>query len=219
MMARFLRTRDLLLGIVLAAVVALAVPPLASGTGGGFGGSSFDRGDNPVVGSLPCIVDPALLDLFWVPFDRPQPDPFLLQASPPTLGLIGTPELAVELLDAYGSGFGYLDAEGGWRCLGLVDQATVVLDRWVVAGGTTDLWQFLPSGYLGGNLRIDTGSSVVNRPILAQDIPIALQTYASYPDAVGQVRLTFSPPAGSALTPRTVEVDLQGGLLLVRYRP
>ncbi len=217
-MARPLRLRDLLLGAALVTGLA-AAPPLIGGSGGGLNGGSLDRGDNPVVGSLPCMVDPQLLDLFWVPFDRSKPNDGLLASAPPTLGFIGTPELNQELYDAYGAGFGYLDSREGWLCMGLVESGTVVLDRALVAAGSTELWQFVPDGYLGGNLRLTSSTGKVDQPIVIQDNPIALQTFAQLPDGIGLVELTFSGPNGSNLPDRTVLVHLQGTLVAVEFVP
>jgi hypothetical protein len=216
-MARTLRIRDLFLGLALATGLA-AAPPLLGG-GGGLNGGSVDRGDNPVVGSLPCMVDPQLLDLFWVPFNRTKPGDYLLRSAPPVLGVIGSSELEYELLDAYGANYGFVDAEHEWACLGLVDQGTVVLDRWLVAGGMTQLWQFLPPGYVGGNLRVAGPNGQVDKPILSNDTPIALANYAAMPEVSAIVELTFSPPRHSSLAVRKVRISMQGGLLLIDYRP
>ncbi len=217
-MARPLRIRDLLLGVALVTGL-VAVPPVVGGSGGFNGENSFDRGDNPVVGSLPCMVDPDLLDLFWVPFHSPKPSSFDLLGYPATLGVIGTPELEYELVDAFGAGNGYIDRRTGWACLGLVESAVVVLDRPTVADGSTDLWHFLPEGYLGGNIHVVSPYGEVDQPIIAQNVPIPLIAYANYPEFIGQVTLTMSPPPESSLEAKVIQVDLQGAQLLISYRP
>jgi len=216
-MARPLRIRELLLGAALVSGL-VAVPPLLGG-GGLNGGSSFDRGDNPVVGSLPCMVDPDLLDMFWLPFEAPKPPPSELVGFPAVLGVIGTPELEDELVDAYGSGNGFVERRHRWACLGLVEDAVVILDRDLVAQGSTELWQYLPVGYVGGNIHISTSSGVEDHPIVGQDVPIPLQAYAAFPEVFSLITLTLTPPAGSSLEPRTIQIELMLGLVSISYLP
>ncbi|MBC8327275.1 MAG: hypothetical protein ISR76_00650 [Planctomycetes bacterium] len=218
-MAQPLRIRDLLLGAALVTGL-VAAPPLVGGGGGGFNnGNSLDRGDNPVVGSLPCMVDPDLLDRFWVPFQAPKPGSLELLGVPATLGVIGTPELALELLDAFGAGTGFIDRPAGWACLGLVEDAVVILDRYLVADGTTDLWQYLPDGYLGGNVHVSSSAGEVDQPILSQNVGIPLTAYANYPEVFGRITLTIDPPAGSALDTKVVLIELEGAMLFIQYLP
>lgn len=213
-----LRVRHLLLGAALVLGLA-AAPPLAGGSGGLAGGNSVDRGDNPVVGSLPCLVDPRLLDIFWVPLGRPKPSASILLGIQPTLGLLGPTEFTGVLVDAYGSGVGFIDRRSGWSVLGLQSFAQVTFDRAAVAAGAIDLWQYVPVGYLGGSVSEVSFLGAVDRPILSQDVQLPLVTYAAHPNQAGLVHYTISPPSGSPLPVVHAEVELLGFLIAVRCQP
>ncbi len=197
---------------------ATAVSGLAWGD---LGSSGKGRGDNPVVGSLPCIADPRLDDLFWLPNGLPKPPTGFTAGLPPVFGLMSdSAEMEGILFNAAGDPFGYVDQAENWTNLGLVKRARVSLDRNQVGQGNGSFWQFLPKGYLGGTLSVEMGGLTSTYPITTQLYPVSLTEFALSPFNMGRVTYTFSaPPASYSMADVTVDVLLFMGTLNIAYRP
>jgi len=200
---------------VLAGFALVAGPAL-------YGGGEFDsngRGDNPVVGSLPCVVDLRLDDLFWLPNGLPAPPPGALVGVPPIIGFTGTKEMAGVLLGAQGEPYGIVDDFEQWSTLGLVNQASVTLDRGAASRDEVSMWQYLPAGYLGGTLTFNLSGSITSQAIVSQLNPIQLREVAMLPGVVGAASMTFEPPIGSRLDTIIVNMPFYQGAVNVQYLP
>ncbi len=188
--------------------------------GGGSNGDLPDRGDNPVVGSLPCIVDPRLDGLFWIPYGTGKPDSAILDGIPAILGLVGPPEGRGLLLDAWGTPNGVVGESDDWTTFGLVLDGTVVLDRSAVANQLGSLWLFVPEGYDNGSISVTTGGTTRTQPLLEDLLDLDLASYALSPDLYGGACVVVTPSIQNAALPKlTVQISWQPGVISYQYLP
>jgi len=146
---RFARPAQILLalGMVLGLSMGITVTQLIGGEPKSDNG---DRGENPVVGSLPCMVDDSIDLIFWEGMNEPDPG-FLPAAYPVTLGLCSD-DLRGDIEDARGIPYGRLNDRWDWRGLGLQKQARVIVPSWKIANGDFTAWVWAPPAYLGGEI-------------------------------------------------------------------
>ncbi|KAA3608691.1 MAG: hypothetical protein DWQ01_11340 [Planctomycetota bacterium] len=177
-----------------------------------------DRGDDPLVGSLPCMVDPQLMDKFHDAFGLPGlPSEDILDQRP-TLGLTGLPGLS-GLSGLEGIPKGQVDWFEDWNVVGLVQEGQAYLDRGAALTGDITLWQWLPDGYLGGDLTIQGTMGKSHFPILANAQPLNLADLAALPEG-SQSLFTFKPgPGNGALGSLAVEVMVTSSSVLVTFLP
>ena len=203
------------LGLTLMAGLVPMLPAVWDGHG-----ESIGRGDNPVVGSLPCIVDSRLDDLFWIPNGFPEPPSRLLAGLPPVAAVMGNENLVGSLLGAAGAPYGILDDYEHWDHLGMVNRALLTMDRVSVASGQVSMWQFLPAGYIGGEMEFVLDGIITETPISGQLFPVQLSEIASLPSQVGTATVTFSPNvSNTSLSEIRVQVSFHNRILNIQYLP
>jgi hypothetical protein len=145
--------------ILLALLISVAVP-LSLWASGGSQSSEDGGGDNPVVGSLPCAVDPDMDLKFWKALCGGVKSGTIMRPVP-TLSLAGV-GLSSYVPDAWG-GAGSVNGGGtSWSLLGLMQQGGMVTTRAAVLSGKVSLWNWLPASYYGGRVLMACPSSAWN---------------------------------------------------------
>jgi hypothetical protein len=210
-------TRILLSSLALGLLAGVA-PVLYGGDDGLSGG--FGRGDNPVIGSLPCIVDPRIDDLFWIPNGLPKPPGGFFAGLPAVGALISGAEFEDALLAVSGDPYGFINGYEHWTVLGFVRSAQVSINRSDLASSRVRMWQFLPKGYLGGEMRFEMPGYTTVSSIGSQNMLVQLTEVAGLPDAVGVARVVFSPNAyNQALCDITILIPFHFGTVSIKYQP
>ncbi|MDP6849509.1 MAG: hypothetical protein QGH51_04240 [Planctomycetota bacterium] len=212
-------TRSRILLATLGLTLAVGLVPMLPAVWDGIGGSA-GRGDNPVVGSLPCVVDPRLDDLFWIPNGFPEPPAPFLSGLPPVAAVMGNTNLSGTLLGAAGQPYGFLDDYENWSHLGMVKRTVLTMDRASVAASQVAMWQFLPAGFIGGEVEFILDGTLTVTPIVGQLLPIQLMEIANLPVSVGTATITFLPNAANlSLSEIRVQVSFHNGTLNIQYQP
>lgn len=173
------------------------------------------RGDNPVVGSLPCIVDDELdLKFFnWLGIQRP---PGAVQFHAPTLAFVGGSNLGNYVLDAQGVPDGIVNAASGWSAFGSVNAMQVVCDR-ATAGKSYALACWVPDRFLGGTIQTVSSVGSSTTVIGGRAFSVPFGALASLPGPLAGGTLTVT--AADGLESFTVQVDAIGGLVIVDFQP
>lgn len=205
--------------LLLAFAVGMSVgaAPVLFSSGANSGGDN--RGDNPVVGSLPCKINKTTLEgRFWMGLGLGPPGGVDLSGVPATFGMTGPPDLAGAVIDAGGTPYGEINACSGWTCFALSTNAFAVLSRAAVTSGLVTTWEWVPPGYVGGRYVIErpSGTSVV--PISTQQFPLSLVEIAA---AVGNpsATVTIYPNAqNQALGTRTLRISTSGPTIRVQQQ-
>ncbi|HEX9794947.1 MAG TPA: hypothetical protein VGC54_13275 [Planctomycetota bacterium] len=176
-----------------------------------------DRGGPVVVGGLPCMVEPALNDMFWAALGGP--DVGSQSGWVHTAALIGPPDMAGVLLDAWGTPYGRVNARTGYRAFGLVHEGTMVLSRSAMKIGVAELWYWVPAEYFGGDLVVQSSMSTTTYPIISNAFPVPIRGIAQMPGlAVGNV--TVLPNAqNEQLPPLRAKITASGTAVLFEKRP
>lgn len=174
---------------------------------GGQSEGNVDRGENPVVGSLPCRIDPTLDLIFWEGQGLDDPG-FMPAMYPATLGLCSD-DIESDVVDADGTPYGVLDDAYDWNSMGLQQAGYMLIPRYRAASGKVTAWVWTPAGYMGGELCLQS-SLVSGKTTLQQnavEIPIsALAQLAPSGHAATPFYLTVTPPANR---PDLPEIDYQ----------
>ena len=212
---RFARPAQLLLafGMVLGLSMGVTVTQLI---GGERPNDHGDRGENPVVGSLPCMVDDSVELLFWEGMNEPDPG-FLPAAYPVTLGLCSD-DLRGDIEDAWGEPFGKLNDRWDWRGLGLQKTARVIVPSWKVANGDFTAWLWVPPGYHGGEVCISSpfGDRRAKLGRDARELPVAdLVQLAN--GAVTIANFMVKPPAGSSQPVMHMRITVLGVITVIEF--
>ena len=219
------RNRNPMLSRIFLAVIILA----ASGTAAlpidetGFrpnGGSGGTRGENPVVGSLPCVVTPSLNEVFWKPLGLPKPYREL-EHVPPIFGMIGPPEFDGAIIDAHGTPYGGLNYEEAWTCFALAAKGTVYFSRYALEADDPmiEIWQYVPEDYVGGTLTVQESSGTRTIAITDNLVDLPVDEILSAPGA-GTARLSLTPKPGKlAWGDKVVIVSFNDLVVEVRYQP
>ena len=156
----------------------------------------LDRGENPVVGSLPCKVDRTLNLIFWEGegLDSPGRAPAFY---PVTLGVC-SPDVRMDVVDADGIPFGYLNDRWDWRSMGLQQSGYMLISRFRAESGAVTSWVYTPTNYIGGKLSLSSSltDGEVTLGQYAAEIPISdLVRLAPSGNAVTMFDLKITPPA------------------------
>lgn len=163
---------------------------------GGENQGNLDRGENPVVGSLPCRIDPTLDLIFWEGQGLDNPG-FMPAFYPATLGICST-DIENDVIDADGQPYGVLDDAYDWNSMGLQKDGYMLVPRYRVTNGQISSWVWTPSGYIGGELCLQSGL-VSGKTTLHQnavEIPIsALAQMSPTGHAATVFFLAVTPPA------------------------
>lgn len=201
------------LGLVLALVVGYTAAPVV---GGEPSSNNGDRGENPVVGSLPCMVDDNLDIIFWDGMGEEEPG-FLPAAYPATLALCSD-DIRGDVLDAWGEPYGRLNDRWDWRCLGLQKEARVTAPSALFETGAMSSWFWVPPGYHGGELKMDgpLGTKRVKLGRNARELPMA-ELVAASGNAVTISNFVATAPVGSGLPTIQMRVTVLGPVTFVEY--
>jgi hypothetical protein len=212
------RAKALLLVLFGGLALLLGSPYLASQDGmrSSGEGANSDGGDNPVVGSLPCAVDPELDLKFVQATGSPG-----VSLPVPTLGYVG-PDLRDGILAADGIPEGRVNRRGDFDILGLVKPGTVTVSRDDLRDGEIELLQWVPDSFKGGCVtssgtmgpsKIDLNGNLTPLPVraAAQSLLFVVdQWYFISPP---------TPPGGQALPPIRVHVSMTPTLATITYLP
>lgn len=172
------RTR--LIWIAVAILVGLAfftaVPMLwASGSGSNAEGG----GDNPVVGSLPCVVDPDMNLKFFKALGRPYQGGMIMRPLP-TLALAGL-NLPRHVSNAWGAGGSVNSGGSSWSLLGLMQTGGMVTSRGAILSGAASSWTWLPASYLGGRITMVSTIGSWTAPVTEACMALPLVWLSSLP--------------------------------------
>lgn len=204
-----------LMTLAFAVGAVLALAPLAPSVDGYNNGNN--RGDNPVVGSLPCQVNDPRMYYAMYPF-LGSGCGYNLSGTPPTFTLMGEPDLGGAVLTAEGDPYGGLNAPSSWTCFSLSTNSTVVLNRYAVACGRVTAWEWVPPGYVGGHMVVQGPSESSIVPIFTQFFPISL-IEAAAASGPASMSVTIHPPArNSALGTRSIKATATQNSLRVQHQ-
>ena len=175
---------------------------LSSPVVGGQSEGDLDRGENPVVDSLPCRIDPTLDLIFWEGQGLEDPG-FMPAFYPATIGICGS-DLENDIVDADGEPYGVIDDGYDWGSMGLQKVGWIQIPRHRVVNGALSAWVWTPSGYIGGELCLNStvvdgkaalSQNAVEVPIsaLAQMVPSGNGTVAFYMEVTPPAHRTDLP--------------------------
>ncbi|NQU48732.1 MAG: hypothetical protein HQ519_08800 [Planctomycetes bacterium] len=202
------RLSRLAMGLGTAVGVSALLLGLNSQVAGGEGTQGdLDRGENPVVGSLPCKVDPTLDLIFWD--GRGLDDPGFAPAFyPATLGIC-SPDIKSDVIDADGLPYGVLNDRWNWGAMGLQKEGYMLVPRFRVSNGRISAWVWTPSAYIGGELCLQSGLANGKTTLHknAAEIPIsALAQMSPAGNAATFFYLKVTPPPSH---PNLPEINYQ----------
>jgi hypothetical protein len=175
-----------------------------------------DRGENPVVGSLPCLVNDILDLIFWEGMKENDPG-FLPASHPVTLGLCSD-DIRGDVIHADGEPFGLLNDRWDWRALGLTQRGRVTFESWKIANGLVSVWMWAPPGYHGGELCMSSsfGERTVRLGKDARELPAA-DIVQLAGGAVSIANFAIKAPAGSGLPTLRARLTVLGPVTVVEF--
>jgi hypothetical protein len=208
------RTRLIWIAVAILAGLALfaAAPTLlmAAGTGQG---QSEGGNDNPVVGSLPCAVDPDMDLKFFRAIGKP-PQIGTIMKPLPTLALAGT-SLPSHVFNAWGVS-GSLNAGGSsWSLLGLMQTGAMVTSRASVRAGQVSLWNWLPSSAFNGRVTMVSTTGAWNWPIAESQFALPILMLCNNPAPVVDAWFTVTRQNGSQVC--RYHVTIVGDVVTVEF--
>jgi hypothetical protein len=184
---------------------------LVSQQGDSHNGGTGDHGDNPVVGSLPCAIDPDLDLIFGG-------NGTALIAPQPILGMVGGINLSDQIHNADGTPNGLVNRGSGFTTMALVNDGFITVSRADASKAFMLLQQWLPDAYIGGTISMASTIGNPSRTISNNVIDLPLLMIAAAPGPVINGVITISGP--SAMQPvLTVNVSAVGNLVTVTYTP
>lgn len=172
-----------------------------------------DHGDNPVVGSLPCYVEPEL-DLMF----GGNATSGMFPVS--TLAMLGGTDLSAQIFNADGVPYGLVNRGGlgMFTKLGLVNSGSITVNRSDATKGFMQLRQWVPDAYIGGTISMVSSIGNPSRTILDNDLDLPLMMMAAAPGPVADARVTIKGPTGEEDT-LVVFISVVGSLVTVTYAP
>jgi len=173
------RTRLIWIAIAILAglLVFTAAPSLL--VAAGEQGQSEGGNDNPVVGSLPCAVDPDMNLKFFKALGMP-PQSGTIMKPLPTLALAGS-SLPSYVLNAWGPG-GSVNARGSsWSLLGLMQTGAMVTTRTAVKTGQVSMWNWLPASAINGRVMMLSNTGAWNWLITESQFALPLNMLCNNP--------------------------------------
>ena len=208
-----LLVRALCFSVLAGSVVLFSPQQLLSGTG--INASGEGRGDNPVVGSLPCAVDDDLDAKFfnWLGLNG---QTGTIQYYLPTVALAGDAMLETHLIDAMGAPFGMVNAPDNWSAIGSVNQMTLTTTRSSAVNGDYSAVVWVPDDYLGGMVEVSSTLGTISWPIGTQAFSIPVRQLALAPGASVSSTITVTSASGSTFQ---IGVDVIAGVVLLDFQP
>ena len=104
----------------------------------------------------------------------------------------------MDVVDADGIPFGYLNDRWDWRAMGLQKQGYMLIPRYRAESGAVTSWVYTPSNYMGGKISLNSplARGEVDLVQSAAEIPISdLVKIAPSGNSVTIFNLVVSPPA------------------------
>ncbi len=172
-----------------------------------------DHGDNPVVGSLPCYVEPEL-DLMFGGNATSAMFPV------PTLAMIGGTDLSDQIFNADGVPCGLVNRGGlgMFTKLGLVNSGSITVTRSDALKGFMQLRQWLPDAYNGGTISMVSSIGNPSRTVLSNDFELPIQMIAAAPGPFVDARITIKGPSATERT-LVIYISAVGDLLTASFAP
>ena len=174
------------------------------------------RGDNPVVGSLPCVVDDDLDLKFFNWMGMQTPPPGFIQYYEPTLAFVGGSNLESYIVDAQGTPNGMVNASSNWTAIGSILQMQVVSDR-VAATKMFDVVIWVPDQFIGGGVQMSSTIGGSMHTLAGNTFSLPVAALAASPGLTESGMLTVTSADGSETC--TVQVDVIGPLVIVDFQP
>jgi hypothetical protein len=202
--------------LALATLAALA-PQAVGNKDGRFGNG--DRGDNPVIGSLPCAAAPQMEWMFWEGLSNEESNT-VSSGYLPVMAFTGN-DLQTCVLNAAGEPYGQVNRYETWDAAGSSKACVFIVDRYAVIDGRISLWQWLPREYRGGEVAVSSPfGDVWDVPgEHAYKIPLSRISDLSGAATTSSV-FTFTPSgAFSSLSDLKITVGMNGEVVVVRYQP
>lgn len=187
------RTIWIAVAILIGLALLTAGPALwASGSNSGAEGG----GDNPVVGSLPCVVDPDMDLKFFKALGKPWQGGTILRPQP-TLALAGL-NLPRYVSNAWGAGGSVNSGGSTWSLLGLMQMGGMVAGRSAVLTSQASAWTWLPASYLGGRITMTSNVGSWNASVTESCTALPMAWLCSQPliTAVDATIVITGPTAG-----------------------
>ncbi len=209
------KTNTRLLWIAVAILVGLVVFAAAPGflLAGTGQGNTEGGNDNPVVGSLPCTVDPDMDLKFFKALGKPPPSGYILKPSA-TLALAGA-NLPANILNAWGP-HGYVNAGGSrWSLLGLMQTGAMVTTRTAVKTGQATMWNWLPASTFGGRVVMTSNVGAWNSLIVESAFALPLLNLCTNPASVVDAWFTVTYASGVQVC--RYHVTIVGEVVTVEY--
>lgn len=200
-----------LLAALLGGMFLLATTPLLiSSQGSVENGGTGDHGDNPVVGSLPCVINPDL-DLMFGGGSS-------VASLVPVLGMLGGPDLSSQILDANGTPYGFVNRSGLYTAVGLAHDGFICVSRSDARKAFMWLQQWLPNDYLGGTATLNSTVGNSSRSITANVVNLPLMLIAASPSPVSNGVVTIQS-VNNVAPDLVINISAVGNLLTVSYAP
>lgn len=209
-------SRTRLIWIAAALLVGLALFAAApSILAAGGSGQNYSEGgnDNPVVGSLPCAVDPDLDLKFFRAIGKPPPIGTIMRPLP-TLALAGS-RLPSYVLNAWGTAGGINAGGSSWSLLGLTETGAMVTSRTAVRSGHVSLWNWLPSSAFCGRVTMVSTTGAWNWPITESQFALPLLMLCNNPAPVVDAWFTVTRQNGSQVC--RYHVTIVGDVVTVEF--
>jgi hypothetical protein len=175
------------------------------------------RGDNPVVGSLPCAVDEDELGLKffkWIGGSMSGSIDFQL----PTIAMVGGSDLENYIVDLNGTPDGLVNRTSGFTAVGSVQQMTLTADRSAATVQDYRVALWLPDGLLGSDVEMTStlGTFTWTASTNAFVLPVGMLASAPGPIQSGTITVT---PVGDSAAVLQVTIDVIAGMVLVDFQP
>lgn len=190
------RSRLIWIAVAILAGLALLTAGSTLWASGDSGSSAEGGGDNPVVGSLPCVVDPDMDLKFFKALGR-SPSSGTIVRPRPTLALAGA-SLPRYVTNAWGNGGSVNRGGSSWSLLGLLQTGGMVTTRGAVLTGAASVWNWLPPSYLGGRITMVSNIGSWNASVTeaCQPLPAAWLCALPMQPAVDAVFTVTGPTPG-----------------------
>jgi hypothetical protein len=172
-----------------------------------------DHGDNPVVGSLPCYVEPEL-DLMFGGNAASAMFPV------PTLAMVGSTDLSNQIFDADGVPYGLVNRGGlgMFTILGLENPGTITVSRSDAAKAYMQLRQWVPDAYIGGSITMVSSIGNPSRMVIGNNVDLPITMIAGAPGPLADARITIKGPTSNEPS-LVIYISAVGDLLTVTYVP
>jgi len=208
-------------------LAALAVAALAGGlflvasgdlaASGPLASVGEGRGDNPVVGSLPCAVDEDELGLKffkWIGGSMTGSIDYQL----PTIAMVGGADLDNYIVDLNGTPDGLVNRASGFTAVGSVQQMSLVADRSAATVHDYRVVLWLPDSLLGSAVEMNSTVGTFTWTASTNAFALPVGTLASAPGPIQSGTITVAPPGDSAVALQ-ITIDVVAGMVLVDFQP